>query len=163
MPEATSPPTTNNVSPMKTKNKVASRFVILLTVLCTAFLAYNIAAIPIYKDHVFLERGSINTFWEMLILIGFIFVFLFNIVAILWLSLRLRHAATRRGDIGTLALGVLCLVLLLGVKVMVDEISHEYSLGREVAGEWIILYVFLAIQLVYNIKVLRKACQRQVA
>jgi hypothetical protein len=36
---------------------------------------------------------------------------------------------------------------LIGEKVMVDEIAREYRLGWEVTGEWIILYVLLAIQL----------------
>ncbi|MFC1563543.1 hypothetical protein ACFL6G_01345 [candidate division KSB1 bacterium] len=33
---------------------------------------------------------------------------------------------------------------------MLDEIGREYLLGWETAGEWIILYVFLIIQLIYN-------------
>jgi len=37
---------------------------------------------------------------------------------------------------------------------MVDEIGHEYLLGWEVVGEWIILYVFLATQLLYNFAIL---------
>jgi len=55
-----------------------------------------------------------------------------------------------------LALGVLCMILLLGEKTMVDEIGREYLWGWKVTGEWIILYVFLAIQLLYNALIILK-------
>jgi hypothetical protein len=145
---------------MKARNKMTSSIIIVLTVLCTVLLVYNIAAIPIFKDDVFLERGTISTFGEMLILIGFIFVLLFNILSLLWLLSRMRHAdGARPGDIRIMVLGALCLILLMGVKVMVDEISHEYALGWEVVGEWIILYAILAVQLLYNAIILKKACR----
>ena len=47
---------------------------------------------------------------------------------------------------------------------MVDEIGREYQLGREVSGEWILLYLFLVIQLLYNLVILRRlyhACKVQ--
>jgi hypothetical protein len=53
--------------------------------------------------------------------------------------------------------------LLVGEKAMVDEIGREYLLGWEVVGEWIILYVFLAIQLLYNIFILRRVYRACVA
>jgi len=37
---------------------------------------------------------------------------------------------------------------------MIDEIGREYLLGWEVLGEWIILYVFLTTQLIYNLVIL---------
>jgi hypothetical protein len=62
----------------------------------------------------------------------------------------------RIGDIAVLTLGALCLILLVGEKVMADEIGREYLLGWEVVGEWVILYVFLTIQLIYNVIILRR-------
>ena len=59
-------------------------------------------------------------------------------------------------DIGVITLGVLGLILLVGDKVMADEISHEYPLGWEVSGEWIILYIILSIQLFYNLIILHR-------
>jgi len=58
------------------------------------------------------------------------------------------------GQQATLVLGALCLFLLIGEKAMVDEIGREYLLGWEVLGEWIILYAFLTIQLIYNLVIL---------
>jgi hypothetical protein len=46
---------------------------------------------------------------------------------------------------------------------MVDEIGREYLLGWEVVGEWIILYVFLAIQLLYNIVILRRVHRARIS
>ena len=52
-------------------------------------------------------------------------------------------------------LGLICCVLLLCEKAMVDEIARETALGWEVIGEWVILYIALVIQLVYIGLVLR--------
>jgi hypothetical protein len=41
---------------------------------------------------------------------------------------------------------------------VVDEIPRECRLGWEVLGEWIILYVLLTTQLVYNLVILLKLC-----
>lgn len=135
-----------------------------LAILCTGLLVYNIVAVPIFKEQVFLERGKISAGGEMVILIGFVLVSIFNIVSLLWVSLRIRKGQTdRKGDYGVLALGALCLFLLVGEKAMVDEIGRECLLGWEVVGEWIILYVFLAIQLFYNVVILRRVHRARIS
>ena len=128
-----------------------------MAVICTGLLVYNMAALPIYKNHIFIERATITMGGEMVILIGFILVLIFNIASILWVLLHFRQdKEIHKKDIVVLALGVLCLFLLMGDKVMVDEIGRELLLGWEVKGEYIILYVFLVIQLLYNIIILRR-------
>ena len=142
---------------MKAAYESVHRTFFALAILCTGLLVYNMAAMPIYREQVFLERGTITTGAETVVLIGFVLVPVFNIVSLLWMSSRIRHAhAVRKGDALVLSLGVLCLILLAGDKVMVDEIGREYSLGWEVTGEWIILYIFLATQLLYNAVILRR-------
>ena len=103
---------------------------------------------------------------ELVMLIGFGLVFLFDLVSIAWFAARLRtrvHESTRdattamaaaRWEPAILALGILCLVLMMGEKVMVDEIGREALLGWKTGGEWIILYAMLVTQLVYNIIVI---------
>ena len=122
-------------------------------------------AMPICKEQVFLERGTITIGGESLILIGVVLVAIFNIASLIWVLWSLLQAqAVHKGDVGILALGALCLILMFGEKVMVDEIGREYLLGWEVVGEWIILYLFLAIQLLYNELIMRqlyRACQAQ--
>ena len=117
-------------------------------------------AIPVYKEQVFLNRGTITPGGEMAILMGFLFVLAFNIVSLAWVAYLIRKShVVRGGDVGVLALGALCVVLMFGEKVMVDEIGHEYLLGWEVVGEWIILYVFfmsLAALLIDRLKLLVK-------
>ncbi len=141
---------------MKATHRLLRRAAFALGILCTGAQVFNMVAIPVFKEQVFLERDIISS-EEMVILIGFVLVLIFNIVSLLWVLLRIRHArAVGKGDRGILALGTLCLILLMGEKVMADEIGREYLLGWEVIGEWIILYVFLAIQLLYNIVILRR-------
>ena len=142
---------------MKANYGLTYHAALALAILCTGLLVCNMVAMPIYKEQVFLERHTITTGGEMVILIGFALVPIFNIVSLLWVSSRMRLVqAIRKRDMAVVALGVLCLILLAGDKVMVDEIGREYMLGWEVVGEWIILYVFLAIQLLYNVIILRR-------
>jgi len=54
-----------------------------LATLCTGLLVYNMVAMPIYKEQVFLERGAITAGVEMIILIGFVLMPIFNIVSLL--------------------------------------------------------------------------------
>jgi hypothetical protein len=149
---------------MKATYGLVNRAAFVLAILCTGLLVFNMVAIPIYKEQVFRYRGTITIGGEMVILIGFVFVLIFNFVSLLWVSSRIRKTqAVRKGDRGALALGVLCLILLVGEKAMVDEIGRECLLGWEVIGEWIILYVFLAIQLLYNVVILRRVYRTFVA
>jgi hypothetical protein len=149
---------------MKATCGLVYRVAFVLAILCTGSLVYNMVAIPIYEEQVFQYRGTINTGGEMVILIGFVLVLIFNIMSLLWVSSRIRKAeAVRKGDGGILALGALCLILMLGEKAMVDEIGREYLLGWEVVGEWIISYVFLTIQLLYNVVILRRVYRAYVA
>jgi hypothetical protein len=143
---------------MKTTQGVMSRAIFTLAVVSTVLLIYNLAAMPICKEQLFLQRGTLSTGPELVIFIGFILAAIFDITSFLWLLLRVRQARlAARGDKILLALGALCLVLMLGEKAMVDEIGREYPLGWEVLGEWIILYAFLAIQLLYNVLILRRS------
>jgi hypothetical protein len=145
------------IDEMKTRHIWAYRSAFTMAILCTGFLLYNMTAIPIFKKQVFFERGMIATGKEMAILIGFIFIAGFNIVSVFWVSTCIRQAQLyRKGDTLTLALGGFCLILLMGEKVMIDEIGREYLLGWEVFGEWFILYLFLAVQLLYNIVILQR-------
>lgn len=128
-----------------------------MAILCTGLLICAMMALPICTEQVFLNRSTISSGGEIVILIGFLLVPVFNLVSLGWVIVgTLQNRVFRKGDMGTMALGVLCLILLLGEKVMADEIGREYSLGWEVVGEWIILYVFLVIQLLYDLVILRR-------
>lgn len=141
---------------MRATSGLLYRAAFALAILCTGFLIFIMVAIPIYRKLVFQERGIITIGGEMVILFGFVLMLIFNIVFLIWVLLVIRKAqADRTGDMGILAIGGFCLILMAGEKVMADEISREYLLGSEVVGEWIILYVCLAIQLLYNILILR--------
>ena len=142
---------------MKAMARMVGRGAFVLAVLCTGWLVFDMVAIPIYKEQVFLQRGTIAPGGEIVIALGFLLLPLFNALSLLWVSLRVRKAGVAGpGDLGILALGALCLILLIGEKAMADEIGREYLLGWEVVGEWIILYAFLAIQLFYNVLILRR-------
>ena len=134
----------------------------VLAILSIGFLVFNMLGTLIYKQQVFFERETLSSV-EIVILIGFGLVLLFDIASLLWVLLRLRQSEkASMGDKATLILGALCLFLLIGEKTMVDEIGRESLLGWEVLGEWVILYTFLTTQLVYNLVILMqllRACR----
>ena len=139
---------------MKKHNKLLYNSTFVLVIFSTGFLVYNMLATLIYKEQIFFEREILSSV-EIVILIGFGLILLFDIVSFLWVLLRLRLSEkVITGDKATLVLGALCLFLLIGEKAMIDEIGREYLLGWEVLGEWIILYVFLTTQLIYNLVIL---------
>ena len=139
---------------MEKQSRLLHNSTFVLAILSTGFLVFNMSGILIYKQQVFFERETLAGV-EIVMLIGFGLVLLFDIASLLWVLLRLRQSENASiGDKATLILGALCLFLLIGEKVMVDEIGREYRLGWEVLGEWIILYAFLTTQLIYNLIVL---------
>jgi len=137
---------------MKSQSRLLYNSTLVLAVLSTGLLLFNMVAMVIYKQPIFFEDQGMLSSMKILILIGFILIPFFDIVSIGWLISRLRRGENAiRSTVLTLSLGDLCLVLLIGDKVMIDEIGREYLLHWEVAGEWSILYGLLTIQLVYNI------------
>ncbi|NIO00739.1 MAG: hypothetical protein GTO42_01150 [Candidatus Latescibacteria bacterium] len=149
---------------MKKHTGFLYRSTYILAIFSTGFSVYNMLATMIYKNQIFIERDMFSSV-EILILIGFGLILVFDIVSILWILLR-KHPSRNIviSDIPTMVFGTLCLVSLPGEKVMVDEIGREYLLGWEVLGEWIILYIFLTIQLTYNLVILLqlfRACNAQ--
>lgn len=138
---------------MSKHSKLVYNSTFVLVILSTGFLVFNMLGILTHKRQVFFEQEIISGV-EIVILIGFGLVLVFDVTSLLWGLLRLcQPGRVSIGAIATLVLGVLCPFLLLGEKVMVDEIAREYRLGWEVLGEWIILYVLLTIQLIYNLVV----------
>ncbi|MCK6563020.1 hypothetical protein L6R21_27830 [bacterium] len=127
-----------------------------MAIICTFIVIYAMVAIILFREQVFLERGTISAGGEMSLLIAFSVMLLFDLVSVLWLWSRARVAQfANKGDLATLALGILSLMLLTVDKILVDEISHEYALGAEALGEGIVLYVCLAMQLCYCLVIVR--------
>jgi len=140
---------------MNISERQLAHFTFTIEWLSISMLIFIMTALPIYKGQVFLDRGSITIGAELIILIGFIILAVFMIVSIVWSIAHIPHPQGNNTlNIITLLLGGICLILFLGEKVMVDEIGREYSLGWEVLGEWFILYLFLMMQLFYNILIL---------
>lgn len=128
----------------------------LLAILSTGFLAFNMVAMRIFAEEIFSRRHILSPA-EVLIALGFGLIFVFNGFSFLWVLLRGRESGDLRfADMAMLFLGAFCFLLLMGDKVMVDEIARECELGWEVSGEWTIVYILLAVQLIYNLLILRR-------
>lgn len=124
----------------------------VLAVLATSALVFNMLAMQFHRNELFLGQGILNSV-GIIALSGFIVILLFNVVSFLWLLNSYRRQFTL-GKVVALVLGVLCMILLIVDKVMIDEIGRELRLAWETQGEWIILYGAMFIQLFYGLVVL---------
>jgi hypothetical protein len=135
--------------------RVKDKTIFILSVLTTTFILFIMAGLLMFKKQVFIERDTISLS-EIFIGAGFLLICLFDITSIAWLIIkRPTFHESSISKILSIALGGFCLLLLIGDKTMVDEIGRESAIGRETLGEWIILYVFLLVQLSYNLLLIK--------
>ena len=138
---------------MQRSTRTIDTITLALAIVATGFLLYNMVGIIVLRQAVFFDH-TIDLVAEFAILIGFLVVFLFDLWCLFWIWYRIGRAGGPSGlEQGLAGLGILCLVLFIGEKVMIDEIAREYRLGWEVLGEWLGLYVMLTIQLCFNVLV----------
>lgn len=125
----------------------------VLGIVATVGLLYNLVALRVYREEFFLTRGPIG--WEAYIVMGFfLIIFLFDVSSVFWITFAGRDGGETSTSNGPLVLfGVTCIILMIGVKIMLDEIGRTDPMG-EAAGEWIVLFVLLSIQMVYNYVIL---------
>lgn len=118
------------------------------------FLIYFIVSIYLFFEQFFMQTGTLDVAGVVNIA-GMLMSFFFIFISIAWLgySIRLRHEM-RIKDMLIMALGVLCLFLFFGEKVMIDEIAHQAQAGVPLRGEWIILHGFVIVQLLYSLYIL---------
>jgi hypothetical protein len=121
-------------------------------------MVFNMVAMPIFQNELFVQHDPIIAVgWVMLG--GFGLVLIFNIAYVTRIiilfhapgSQKQNHRGSEPFGSGMLALGIVCIILLAGAKVMVDEIGREVLLGWETTGEWVILYVCLTTQLTFSV------------
>ena len=141
---------------MKKNIHVLEKLTFSFAILSTILLLFNIFTIPVYKEQIFYERQTLAIV-EIIIIIGFVFILFFDILSLFWISSRIRqNEKFTIGNISTFILGVFCLIMLIGEKVMLDEIGRELILGWETKGEWTILYTLFVTQMIYNLVIFFK-------
>ena len=114
-------------------------------------LVFNMVAIPLYREELFFNQDTLLPV-GVIILAMYLLFFIFNILVVVWVfSLVLKHEESLAWDSPTLIWGILCIILFMAEKVMIDEIARETRFGMETFGEWIILYILLTIQLLYGV------------
>jgi hypothetical protein len=116
------------------------------------WLLFNLVALPLAWGGVSASGGTLGAI-QLLILLGFLLVLVFDLVSLAWVSLRGKAQMGGETAGGLVVLGVLALIAMMGAKVMVDEIARETPLGGA-GGEWGVLYACLILQLSYILGVL---------
>jgi len=141
---------------MEKYKHVLEKLTFSFAILSTILLLFNIFTIPVYKEQIFYERQTLAIV-EIVIISGFAFILFFDILSLFWISSRFRqNKKFTLGNIVTFFLGLFCLIMLVGEKVMLDEIGRELILGWETKGEWTILYILFVTQMIYNLVIFFK-------
>jgi len=141
---------------MRKNIHVLEKLTFSFAILSAILLLFIMLTIPVYKEQIFYERQTLAIV-EIVIIIGFVFILFFDILSLFWISSRIRrNGKFTIGKIVTFILGVFCLIMLIGEKVMLDEIGRELILGWETKGEWIILYTLFVTQMIYNLVIFFK-------
>ena len=139
---------------MEPRTGSANPALLLFGAMATCGLLFALVAIPVFHRVLFTGQPNPEPIgWVILACLSL--VTLFTITALGWLlyGARGRTRFTTREVIGIIW-GALCLLFLIGEKVMIDEIAREWRMGWETAGEWIILYCFFTVQLGFNLYLL---------
>jgi hypothetical protein len=132
-----------------------------LDVLAMAFLVFILISIWVFRDRVF-TIGNPLSLVDLIMLVGMISVLLFNAVSLFWLSRVLfKGANSRATDSVLFGLCILCLVMMMTEKAMVDDIAHETASGWSIQGEYLMLYGMLFLQLTYNLLIGMRLLPRQ--
>jgi len=122
-----------------------------LGALATGFLVFILIGIWVFRDRVF-TIGNQLSLVELTMLIGMVSVLLFNIVSLFWLSRkRFKSTYSRATDSVLFGLGILCIVMMMAEKVMIDDIAHETAVAWSIQREYLMLYGMLFLQLIYNL------------
>jgi hypothetical protein len=122
-----------------------------LDAFATAFLVFILIGMWVFRDRLF-TIGNPLAMLDLVILVGIIFILLFNIVSLFWFGrAHIKSGKSRASDLVLFGIGVLCTVMMMAEKVMADEIAHETASGWKIQAEYLMLYGMLLIQLVYNL------------
>jgi hypothetical protein len=130
----------------------------LLSILSIGCLIFNMLMTYIHRNEVFVKQDSVSIL-EFIMIIGFIIILVYCVLVFLWLLWQIRGETSKPFYIFTLFLCGICILLMMGQKVLYDEIAREYRLGWEVLGEGIILYIFFCVQVTFNLIMLRHFCR----
>lgn len=115
-------------------------------------LFFNMVAMVVWWGGVSDSTG-VRGFIQLTILVGFVFILLFDILSVGWVLTRVCWIRDQQSEEGcqkgwVLVLATLAIVGMMGAKVMVDEITRETPMGGA-GGEWVVLYICLGLQLAY--------------
>lgn len=132
-----------------------NKIMFVLSLAATIALLFNMISIPLFKHDVFDKSVSFAVI-EYILFVCFLIIFMFNAFCFIWGCRQSKSKTDSIFSTFVLLASVLCIIMMFGEKTMIDEIAREYQLNWETDGEWIILYLFFLIQLIFNSVVIIK-------
>ena len=132
-----------------------NRAMFILSVVATFALLSNMVLIPLFRYDILVDTASFSLL-EVILLFSFLLIFLFNTFCFVWGCRQSKSKSDSILSTFVLMASVLCIVMLFGQKTMIDEIARHYRFKWESNSEWIMLYFFYTLQLVFNIVIFVK-------
>jgi len=130
---------------MKTKFKLLSKVTFIL-----GFISFVSILYVLYKLNFDLLAVIDKTSIDYPALVGYLFIILFHILALIFLIAHFRYYKSSQVlRIITMIAGIFSLFAIGGEKVLFDEIAREYVLGWEIIGEIIIVQILLFCNLIF--------------
>jgi hypothetical protein len=125
--------------------------VLVLAILAASGAVFNLIAIPLCHEEVFVHRDHFSLI-EIFMGLAFLIILAFNILSIIQLILQIQQEkGGHTGHVLLLIFAIICMIGLMGQKVMLDEVAHEYALGWSIQGEWVLFLALLSLQLIYSV------------
>lgn len=137
---------------MKSKLRINHLLLFILSMISFCCLSYILFRVNTdIVEAININRQELDMY-DFLTIIGYLFIVLFHLYAIIFIFSQFRFADTFKClKILLLILGIVSLFAIGVEKVMVDEIAKEYRAGFEDQGEYFLLKGALFINILFNI------------
>jgi hypothetical protein len=122
---------------------------LILAWISLCFLIFNVIMSYLFQEDIFLKQDSSNPIGYFM-LVGFLVILVFFVLSFIWLLNQTSKGKHRPFTSFALLLCSLCIIFMMGQKVMYDEIAREFPLGVA-GGEAMILLMLYCIQLAFNV------------
>ncbi len=100
------------------KGKIKGLFILSILSICC--LIFNMLMTYIHRKEVFVKQDSVSLL-EYIMIIGFVIILTYCVLVFLWLLWQIREETSRPFYIFTLILCGICILLMMGEKVLYQQ------------------------------------------
>ena len=139
---------------MKKTINIVGVVTFVMSILSLAGFIYNLLFYESIRPGIyeFADISGILETMQIPVALSYIFVFIFHIVAVLYIFFQLMYF--KKEDIlraFLFFLGIISTIMVIGDFALLSDIGKEYMLGLDTSGEWSVLYGNQAVHLLFAV------------